>query len=112
MFLLDRVKLLQEAIAADFDLDSASETGNTENNQVGWLRGIPLAIKDLASVKGLPTTLGGCPLFGELSEQGDWKFENEVEDEPFVLRLRSAGAIIIGKTNSVCTSTSSQTSLL
>lgn len=59
--------------------------------------------------KGLPTTLGGCPLFSEqsmLDEDtddyytfGNWMFKNEVEDAPFVKRLRDAGAIIVGKTN-------------
>ena len=105
--LLDRDNLLQEAQDADFDLDSAAASTD-ENNQAGWLRGIPLAIKDLEKAKGLPTTSGGCPLFGVQTEQGedegsyrfgDWKFENEMEDEPFVRRLRDAGAIIIGKTN-------------
>mmetsp|Transcript_1480 Transcript_1480/g.3350 ORF Transcript_1480/g.3350 Transcript_1480/m.3350 type:complete len:530 (-) Transcript_1480:217-1806(-) len=103
----DRENLLQEALEADFDLDYAA--ANTDRRkQVGWLRGIPLAIKDLFMAKGIPTTLGGCPLFGEQSEQGEdegsykfgnWSFENEVEDEPYVGRLRDAGAIIIGKTN-------------
>ena len=64
----------------------------------------------MANAKGLPTTLGGCPLFGEqieLNEDedegsykfGNWKFKNQVKDEPFVRRLRDAGAIVIGKTN-------------
>jgi len=28
----------------------------------GWLHGIPIAVKDLCNVKGIPTTLGGSPL--------------------------------------------------
>lgn len=74
------------------------------------MRGIPLAIKDLEDVRGLPTTKG-CPLFGKrcssVEEDGDdpmyrfgnWAFESESEDAPYVKRLRDAGAIIIGKTN-------------
>mmetsp|Transcript_32539 Transcript_32539/g.68425 ORF Transcript_32539/g.68425 Transcript_32539/m.68425 type:complete len:519 (-) Transcript_32539:3821-5377(-) len=101
----DRENLLQEALDADFDLDSAAG-GTGRDKHVGWLRGIPLAIKDLENAQGLPTTRG-CPLFAQQSENedegsynfGNWKFENEVEDEPFVRRLRDAGAIIIGKTN-------------
>eukprot|EP00980_Cylindrotheca_fusiformis_P021184 scaffold8136_cov127-Cylindrotheca_fusiformis.AAC.24 len=29
----------------------------------GWLHGIPIAIKDLSNVKGIPTSVGGSPLF-------------------------------------------------
>ncbi len=55
----------------------------------GWLHGIPMAIKDLADVAGLPTTQGS-PLFaGAVAAR----------DDLMVARLRAAGAIIIGKTN-------------
>ena len=55
----------------------------------GWLHGIPMAIKDLADARGLPTSWGS-PLFaGTVAAR----------DEPFVDRLRAAGAIVIGKTN-------------
>jgi amidase len=55
----------------------------------GWLHGIPMAIKDLADAEGLPTSWGS-PLFaGQVARR----------DEPFVARLRAAGAIVIGKTN-------------
>lgn len=57
--------------------------------RAGWLHGIPMAIKDLADAKGLPTTWGS-PLFRDNVAQ---------RDEPFVARLRAAGAILIGKTN-------------
>ena len=55
----------------------------------GMLSGLPMAIKDLANAKGLPTT------------QGALRFADHVaiEDDPFVARLRAAGAIFIGKTN-------------
>ncbi|WP_339759361.1 amidase [uncultured Sulfitobacter sp.] len=55
----------------------------------GWLHGIPMAIKDLADAKGLPTSMGS-PLFAGTVAQ---------KDSVFVGRLRAAGAIIIGKTN-------------
>ncbi len=55
----------------------------------GVLHGIPIAIKDLANVAGLPTTRGS-PLFaGTVAAQ----------DDAMVARLRAAGAIVIGKTN-------------
>ncbi|MEM5519267.1 amidase [Sulfitobacter sp. AS59] len=55
----------------------------------GWLHGIPMAIKDLADAKGLPTSMGS-PLFAGTVAQ---------KDSVVVGRLRAAGAIIIGKTN-------------
>jgi len=53
------------------------------------LLGVPVSIKDLIFTKGIRTT-GGSRLFEELVPE---------EDEPAVARLRAAGAIIIGKTN-------------
>jgi amidase len=55
----------------------------------GWLHGIPMAIKDLADAEGLPTSMGS-PLFAGTVAQ---------KDSVVVGRLRAAGAIIIGKTN-------------
>ncbi len=53
------------------------------------LAGVPVAIKDLANAKGLPTSMGS-PLFaGQVAEA----------DDLFVARMRAAGAIVIGKTN-------------
>ena len=55
----------------------------------GALCGLPIAIKDLADAKGLPTSQGS-PLFaGQMAQR----------DDPHVARLRAAGAIVIGKTN-------------
>ena len=100
---------MEEARKADIELDAAA--ANTDSNiEVGWLLGIPLAIKDLEDVKGLPTTKGSPLRSIEKSEGEDGEesygyfgnliiYKNEIEDEPFVGRLRDAGAIIIGKTN-------------
>jgi amidase len=55
----------------------------------GWLQGIPMAIKDLSDAEGLPTSRGS-PLFAGTIAQ---------KDSVFVSRLRAAGAIFIGKTN-------------
>ena len=55
----------------------------------GWLHGIPIAIKDLANAKDLPTSMGS-PLFEGVIAQ---------KDDLLVKRLRDAGALIIGKTN-------------
>ncbi len=57
--------------------------------RMGWLHGIPMAIKDLADAAGLPTSMGS-PLFaGQVA----------AADSLMVARLRAAGALIIGKTN-------------
>ena len=55
----------------------------------GWLHGIPMAIKDLAHAKGIVTSKGS-PLFKDDVAQ---------HDDEMVRRLRAAGALIIGKTN-------------
>ncbi|MEO0936853.1 MAG: amidase [Pseudomonadota bacterium] len=55
----------------------------------GWLHGIPLAVKDLANAKGLPTSFGSPALAGQVAQA----------DDLHIARLRAAGAIVIGKTN-------------
>jgi amidase len=55
----------------------------------GWLHGLPFAIKDLAATKGLRTTWGS-PLFADFVP---------AQDDLMVARIRAAGAIIMGKTN-------------
>lgn len=55
----------------------------------GALHGVPMAVKDLADARGMPTSQGS-PLFAGTVAAGD---------APFVARLRAAGAILIGKTN-------------
>lgn len=55
----------------------------------GPLHGLPMAIKDLANVAGLPTSMGSPILAGQVARK----------DDLFVSRLRAAGAIFIGKTN-------------
>jgi aspartyl-tRNA(Asn)/glutamyl-tRNA(Gln) amidotransferase subunit A len=54
----------------------------------GPLHGIPVAIKDLVDVAGMPTTSGSA-LPAPVAQA----------DAPGVQRLRDAGAIIVGKTN-------------
>ncbi|MDR7126792.1 amidase [Pseudotabrizicola sp. 4114] len=55
----------------------------------GWLHGLPLAVKDLCATKGLRTTWGS-PLFAGHVPQAD---------DLLAARMRAAGAIFIGKTN-------------
>jgi len=55
----------------------------------GALHGLPMAIKDLSNASGLVSSQGS-PLFAGQVAQAD---------DIFVARLRAAGAILIGKTN-------------
>lgn len=55
----------------------------------GWLHGLPLAVKDLCATKGLRTTWGS-PLFADFVPE---------HDDLLAARMRAAGAIFIGKTN-------------
>lgn len=57
--------------------------------RAGWLHGLPLAVKDLVAVKGIRTTWGS-PLFAD---------HVPVKDDLLAARMRAAGAIFIGKTN-------------
>ncbi|KPQ31063.1 amidase [Halomonas sp. HL-93] len=58
---------------------------------LGPLDGIPVTIKDLTLTKGLPTRLGSTTT----APDGPWEV-----DAPISRHLRSAGAIVIGKTTS------------
>lgn len=76
-----RSELLKEAAALDAELSAGRSRG--------WMHGFPQAIKDLSPAKGFATTQGS-PLF---------KDEIAEADAIFVARMRAAGAIIIGKSN-------------
>ena len=56
---------------------------------MGWMHGMPQAIKDLANVQGLRTTLGS-PLMKDFVAS---------EDGLMAQRMKTSGAIVIGKTN-------------
>jgi len=55
----------------------------------GVLAGIPIGVKDLEDVEGMPTTYGSMPFKDNVAKQ----------DSVQVARLKRHGAIIIGKTN-------------
>jgi hypothetical protein len=57
--------------------------------EVGALAGVPIGVKDLEEVAGMATTFGSKAFRDNLA----------VEDAIEVARLRAAGAIVIGKTN-------------
>jgi len=66
-----------------------AEIAFRRNKKVGPLCGIPVSVKDLVFTKGIRTT-GGSKIFEQFIPD---------EDETSVARLKAAGAIIIGKTN-------------
>lgn len=78
-----------------FDADSAlneakaSETRWSQGKPCGLVDGIPVTIKDLVATKGWSTRRGSLTT----SDDGPWD-----EDAPLVARLRSHGAILLGKT--------------
>ena len=74
-------RLLAQADAADAEL----ATGRSR----GWLHGIPQAPKDLAATAGIVTTMGS-PLLRD---------QVPAHDTLAVARVRAAGAILVGKTN-------------
>jgi len=55
----------------------------------GPLHGIPLSIKDLIDIEGLPTTAASRVRDGHIARR----------DAPIIANLRGAGAVIVGKTN-------------
>ena len=67
----------------------ASETRWVNGTPCGLTDGIPTSIKDLVATKGWSTRRGSLTT----SDIGSWK-----EDAPLVARLRSHGAILLGKT--------------
>lgn len=73
--------LLAQARQADHALD--------KGEYWGWMHGMPHAIKDLADVKGLPTSAGSPIFAGEIA----------AEDGYVAAQLRQQGPIFIGKTN-------------
>jgi amidase len=79
--LRDRNQLVAEARGRDTQLASGE--------YMGWMHGFPQAIKDLEATGGIRTTLGS-PLFKDFIP---------THDSILVERIKRAGAILIGKTN-------------
>ena len=71
------------------DLARAAERALADGVALGPLHGVPVAVKDLFDVRGWETT-GCCRAYAGRVARAD---------AALVTRLRSAGAIVIGKTN-------------
>jgi amidase len=70
-------------------LAAAADAAVADGVAVGPLHGLPIAVKDLMDVAGLPTTHGFVPFRDAVA----------THDSLIVEYLRAAGAIVIGKTN-------------
>lgn len=79
------------AVTADLALDQATEAERRyrRGEAEGALAGVPVSIKDAFHVSGVPTT------FGSLIHRDDVS----AGDSGVVRRLREAGAVFVGKTN-------------
>ena len=93
---LERIRVTEPLVHAFTYVDAAgaeqaagrSDARRADGEVLGPLDGLPVAIKDLQAVAGMPLERGS-PLFrGERAEV----------DSTAVARLRAAGAVIIGKT--------------
>ncbi|WP_028935057.1 amidase [Pseudonocardia spinosispora] len=78
--LVDEAGAREAAARADREL--------AEGGDRGPLHGIPVAVKDIIDMAGLPTTCGSATSFGTTASR----------DAEVVTRLRDHGAVIIGKT--------------
>ncbi len=91
---LDRIEALNPKLNAIVDLRPreallAEARAADAAPRRGWLHGIPFAVKNLVNVAGLRTSFGS-PIFADFIAPAD---------DLLVTRLRAAGPIFIGKTN-------------
>src|SRR2546425_7962971 len=93
---LDRIRALDGQLLAWTHVDEASARAAARERDAetragrirGPLHGVPVGIKDIFDVAGMPTTGGARP----------WRHRRATEDATAVARLREAGAVIVGKT--------------
>ncbi|MBV8119131.1 MAG: amidase, partial [Alphaproteobacteria bacterium] len=93
--LLERISRIDPKLSAfiRLDADAALEAANAAEAEIasghrrGPLHGVPVGIKDIIDVAGLPTTCHSKLLIGNVA----------AADASCVSRLRGAGAIVLGK---------------
>jgi aspartyl-tRNA(Asn)/glutamyl-tRNA(Gln) amidotransferase subunit A len=86
---LDDERALAEADEADRRLDAARADGTAAVDALHPLLGVPVALKDLVSLRG-----GQCTAGSRILEGYRAPFDAHITE-----RLRDAGAVILGKTN-------------
>ena len=94
---LDRIAAVDDRVHAFLYVDTdgalaaadAVDASRARGESLGPLAGVPLALKDVLAMRGIPTTCGSRILEG-------WR---PPYDATVVERLRAAGVVILGKTN-------------
>lgn len=94
---LERIDAVNPALNAVVALDReaarsaarGAEAKVMRGEPLGALHGLPIGVKDLDATAGLTTTWGSLIYKGRVPEQ----------DDPHIARIRAAGGIITGKTN-------------
>jgi aspartyl-tRNA(Asn)/glutamyl-tRNA(Gln) amidotransferase subunit A len=91
---IDALKQLNAYVTVDADgarkaARAAERAMMKRGAKLGPLHGVPFSVKDLIATQGLRTTYG-TPLYRD---------HVPTEDAPSVARMKQAGAILIGKTN-------------
>ncbi len=91
---IDKLRHLNAYVALDVAgarkaAKAAEHAVGKKGSKLGPLHGVPFSVKDLVITKGIRTTFG-TPLYRD---------NVPTEDAPMVERLKAAGAIMIGKTN-------------
>ena len=94
---LDRIGAVDEKVHAFLHVDTdgalaaarAVDAKRAAGEELGPLAGVPLALKDIFTTKGVPTTVGSKILEGWIPPY----------DATLTTRLREAGIVILGTTN-------------
>ncbi|MFE9957063.1 Asp-tRNA(Asn)/Glu-tRNA(Gln) amidotransferase subunit GatA [Micromonospora sp. NPDC005299] len=94
---LDRITAVDDQVHAFLHVDTEGalaaarsvDERRAAGEELGPLAGVPVAVKDVLTTKGVPTTVGSKILEG-------WR---PPYDSTIVERLRAAGTVMLGKTN-------------
>jgi Asp-tRNA(Asn)/Glu-tRNA(Gln) amidotransferase A subunit family amidase len=95
--ILERIEVINPKINAyvtvtadlAMDMARAAEEAVMKKKKLGLLHGVPFSVKDVTFTKGIRTTMGSQLMEDHIPE----------EDAVHVARLKQAGAIPLGKTN-------------
>ena len=94
---LDRIAAIDEKVHAFLHVDTegalaqarAVDDRRAAGEDLGPLAGVPLALKDIFTTEGVPTTVGSKMLEGWIPQY----------DATVTRRLKAAGIVVLGKTN-------------
>jgi len=94
---LDRIRAVDPTVKAWIHVDEAgarsaadaADAAMRSGTTLGPLHGVPIGVKDIIDVAGLPTTAGAR----------EFAHTRPARDATCVARLRAAGAVVLGKTH-------------